>query len=287
MKKITNSIIALFLAFSMVGCAQKTSQEPAEAKDEQTTEVEATPEAADETVKDEVKMTAQGAWVVQTDEVIDYETEDAERLTRAISDRTVNLVDILATKEDESGKEYLYLIYETAEDGTRTWSIADVLETKEGDISLSAAFPIDLATIDFVAPADKNIPEHAELAEEGWVYNTGRQAKFTTEEFEKLAADLFEKNGLSYEPEVFLAEAVTGSGFVIIARHVNEDGTTKDMHIVEIARSGNFDENGPEDEFDVTKDDVIRPADYTLSLDEAGSETQEKVVETTIPAENN
>ena len=137
------------------------------------------------------------------------------------------------------------------------------------------------------AKADKNIPEHAELAEEGWVYNTGRQAKFTTEEFEKLAADLFEKNGLSYEPEVFLAEAVTGSGFVIIARHVNEDGTTKDMHIVEIARSGNFDENGPEDEFDVTKDDVIRPADYTLSLDEAGSETQEKVVETTIPAENN
>ena len=271
MKKILTGTTATILVLSMVGCAQKRPEEP-KVTEEPVATAEATPEAT-ETPADAPAMIVQGAWLIQQNERIETKSDDAGRLARATEDKQYDLVDALAYREIDGGKEYMYLVYipDEAKPG-KVWAIADVHEMDTGEITLAGTTPIDLATMKYVNPDEKNIPEHPVGVNADWTFiDTGKSAEFTIEDFRITTEEVLAKNNSTYVPEVFLAESVTGNGYVILARDVDETSSLKDYHIIEVTRSGNVDPEHPEaDEPDLTYDELV---DFSKYVAEGATDT--------------
>jgi hypothetical protein len=286
MYKFYKGAAAALLAVSMVGCAQKKeAEEPTAPTTEPTAEVEATPDA--QGTETENKFVPQGAWEVYNKEATVEGTTDVQKIADSSADEKLELVDVLGERKGEHGTEHVYLVYRTDSEGLRTWAVTYLDEDADGVTQQMATYPIDLSEYEYVSPANKNLGEHKEL-EAGWdVFSNKREASFSVEEFATIAKESFEKNNVKYEAEVFLGEAITGNGFIVLARDLNDDGTTKDFHIVEIARSGEFDENGPVDEFDMTVDNLLDFAKYTLNIAPADNAVAEQTDTTSTTTETN
>ena len=274
MNKILTGTTAAILAVTMAGC-QKRPEAPVAPTEEPV--VEATPEATPE-VEAQGAMIAQGSWQVNQFEHVERESEDAGRLMQAIESINAELVDPIASRETAAGNEYMYLIYDVSAEGEKTWAIASVIEDTEGR-AYGTTTSIDLSAIPYVNPADKNLGEHPAINTDWTFYNTGKSAVFSIEDFRITADEVLAKAGVNYVPEVFLGEGLTGNGFVVLARHVDEKSNVVDYHIIEIARSGEFNETGPVDEFDLTYDEVVDLSKYAFGADPAEQLTEPVVAE--------